>query len=217
MAKASWNVLNKTSGTGNGSFTSGGSIHTGRLNRASTTTVAATGVTSKLLISIQLAAGNTLSVATPATVARDGNSAYELGFESNAIAFDFNLSGTGFSLSYFDIDTGSVVNRVTDFTGNHVAPSAPAGDPGATAKYTGKLTLAVTANPTVATRSATLTITPYYSGSGENLTAGTPVTKTITQAAGDPTLSISPQTVTIPADGTPQTVNVASNTSWTLS
>ena len=43
-------------------------------------------------------------------------------------------------------------------------------------------------------------------------------TCTITQAAGDAYLTISPTTITIPAAGTPaQSVNVSSNTNWTIS
>jgi hypothetical protein len=43
-------------------------------------------------------------------------------------------------------------------------------------------------------------------------------TCTITQAAGDAYLTISPTTITIPAAGTPaQSVTVSSNTNWTIS
>jgi len=55
-----------------------------------------------------------------------------------------------------------------------------------------------------------LVVTPN-SGSGDAAAI------TITQAAGDPTLSVSPASITIPQAGTAQSVSVTSNTSWTVS
>lgn len=80
-------------------------------------------------------------------------------------------------------------------------------DPGATAKYTWTVSIPTTENPTVETRSQTITI------SGDSME---PVTITLQQAVGDAELSLSPDTVNIPQAGTAQTVQVTTNTTFTV-
>lgn len=81
------------------------------------------------------------------------------------------------------------------------------GDPGATAKYTWSVSIPTTENPTVETRSQTITI------SGDSME---PVTITLQQAVGDAELSLSPDTVNIPQAGTAQTIQVTTNTTFTV-
>ena len=80
-------------------------------------------------------------------------------------------------------------------------------DPGATAKYTWSVSIPTTENPTVETRSQTITI------SGDSME---PVTITLQQAVGDAELSLNPDTVNIPQAGTAQTVQVTTNTTFTV-
>lgn len=80
-------------------------------------------------------------------------------------------------------------------------------DPGATAKYTWTVSIPTTENPTVETRSQTITI------SGDSME---PVTITLQQAVGDAELSLNPDTVNIPQAGTAQTVQVTTNTTFTV-
>jgi hypothetical protein len=89
-------------------------------------------------------------------------------------------------------------------TANDVAIS---GDPGATAEYSFSITLTAAANGTTAARTQTLTVT---AAGGQSAQA------TISQAAGDPTLSVSPEEIIIPANGTAVAVTVTSNTNWTV-
>ena len=91
--------------------------------------------------------------------------------------------------------------------------TAISGDPGAKAEYTYDVTIVVPKNETITARSATLEI------KGE----GTSVVKTITitQALGDSYLYLKSQgittaTITIPAGGGAQTLNVLSNDEWTF-
>lgn len=81
------------------------------------------------------------------------------------------------------------------------------GDPGATAKYTWSVSIPTTENPTVETRSQTITI------SGDSME---PVTITLQQAVGDAELSLNPDTVNIPQAGTAQTIQVTTNTTFTV-
>ena len=80
-------------------------------------------------------------------------------------------------------------------------------DPGATAKYSWSVSIPTTENPTVETRSQTITI------SGDSME---PVTITLQQAVGDAELSLNPDTVNIPQAGTAQTVQVTTNTTFTV-
>jgi hypothetical protein len=89
-------------------------------------------------------------------------------------------------------------------TANDVAIS---GDPGATAEYAFSITLTAAANGTTAARTQALTVTA---------TGGQSAQATISQAAGDPTLSISPDAITLTAAGTAVAVTVTSNTNWSV-
>lgn len=80
-------------------------------------------------------------------------------------------------------------------------------DPGATAKYNWSVSIPTTENPTVETRSQTITI------SGDSIE---PVTITLQQAIGDAELSLNPDTVNIPQAGTAQTIQVTTNTTFTV-
>lgn len=87
------------------------------------------------------------------------------------------------------------------------------GDPGAKAEYTYDVTIVVPKNETITTRSATLEI----KGEGASVVK----TITITQALGDSYLYLNSQgtttaTITIPAGGGAQTLNVLSNDEWTF-
>ena len=91
--------------------------------------------------------------------------------------------------------------------------TAISGDPGAKAEYTYDVTIVVPKNETITARSATLEI----KGEGASVVK----TITITQALGDSYLYLNSQgtttyTVTIPAGGGAQTLNVLSNDEWTF-
>lgn len=92
-----------------------------------------------------------------------------------------------------------------------ISGKAIPGDPGANGEYTYDVTIVVPKNETIKVRSATLEIT------GEDPTVLKTIT--ITQALGDSYLYLNLQgtttaTITIPADGSAQTLNVLSNDEW---
>lgn len=91
--------------------------------------------------------------------------------------------------------------------------TAISGDPGAKAEYTYDVTIVVPKNETITARSAILEI----KGEGASVVK----TITITQALGDSYLYLNSQgtttaTITIPAGGGAQTLNVLSNDEWTF-
>ena len=201
MAYASWVEPNKTSGSGNDTVSWTGSVHTGRSSRQTTATFSASGVESKTLTIIQSGATEFVDMDDTATVAKTGGTVTISG-TSNSSKLTFALTGTdniGLTLP-------------STYTANSVSTSngaAISGDPGATQQFAFSITFTnIGANTGTSALTSQLTVTDN---------AGHTDTCTITQAAGDATLSISPTTITIPAAGTAQSVSVTSNTSWSIS
>lgn len=109
------------------------------------------------------------------------------------------------------------IPNVTSFTVNSdtsaTSGTAIKGDPGATAQYTFKVSIVVPKNNTTDNRDSVLKVTCNTTSITDNFT--------ISQMAGAAYLylnSIGTTTasITIPQNGTSQTVNVLSNTNWTF-
>lgn len=205
MAYASWANPNKTSGNGNDTVSWSASAHTGREARQTTATFAASGVESKTLTIIQ--SGKTEFVSfdsATAAIDKTGGTLTITG-TSNSSKLTFALTGTnGIGLVLPSSYTANSVN-----TNNGTAIT---GDPGAAQQYAFSITFSnIDENTTISSKTSQLTVTPNSGSSAA-------VVCTITQAAGDAYLTISPNTITIPAAGTPaQSVTVSSNTNWTIS
>ena len=205
MAYASWANPNKTSGNGNDTVSWSASAHTGREARQTTATFAASGVESKTLTIIQ--SGKTEFVSfdsATAAIDKTGGTLTITG-TSNSSKLTFALTGTnGIGLV---LPTTYKANSVNTNNGTAIS-----GDPGASQQYTFSITFSdIAENTTINSKTSQLTVTPNSGSSAA-------VTCTITQAAGDAYLTISPNTITIPAAGTPaQSVTVSSNTNWTIS
>ncbi len=205
MAYASWANPNKNSGNGNDTVSWSATAHTGREARQTTATFAASGVESKTLTIIQ--SGKTEFVSfdsATAAVDKTGGTLTITG-TSNSSKLTFALTGTnGIGLTLPSSYTANSVN-----TNNGTAIT---GDPGASQQYTFSITFSnIAENTTISSLTSQLTVTPNSGSSAAQ-------TCTITQAAGDAYLTISPTTITIPAAGTPaQSVSVNSNTNWTIS
>lgn len=205
MAYASWANPSKTSGNGNDTVSWSASAHTGREARQTTATFAASGVESKTLTIIQ--SGKTEFVSfnsATAAVDKTGGTLTITG-TSNSSKLTFALTGTnGIGLVLPSSYTANSVN-----TNNGAAIT---GDPGASQQYAFSITFSnIGENTTISSKTSQLTVTPNSGSSAA-------VTCNITQAAGDAYLTISPNTITIPAAGTPaQSVSVSSNTNWTIS
>ena len=201
MAYASWVTPNKTSGSGNDTVSWTGSAHTGRSSRTTTATFSASGVESKTLTIIQAGKTEFVDLDNTATVAKTGGTVTISG-TSNSSKLTFSLTGTdniGLTLP-------------SSYTANSVSTNngaAITGDPGATQEYSFSITFtSIGANTGTSALTAQLTVTDN---------AGHTDTCTITQAAGDATLSISPTTINLTAAGVADnSVTVTSNTSWSI-
>lgn len=138
------------------------------------------------------------------TVSKDGATIHVAG-KSNSKTLTFTWK-TNFGLSA--VTTYKVNSSVTATSGTAIS-----GDPGAKAEYTYDATIVVPKNETIVARSATLEI--------KGVGASVVKTITITQALGDSYLYLNSQgtttaTITIPAGGGAQTLNVLSNDEWTF-
>ena len=206
MAYANWAIPSKTSGNGDDTVSWSASAHTGRSARTTTATFSASGVESKTLTIIQSGKTEFVSFSdVTATVSKDGGTITITG-TSNSSKLTFALTGTnGIGLTLPATYTAGSVG----YTNNG---SAITGDPGAYQQYSFSIVFSnIGANATTSSKTSQLTVTPN-SGSSDAVVC------TITQAAGDAYLTISPTTITIPAAGTPaQSVDVTSNTNWSIS
>lgn len=109
------------------------------------------------------------------------------------------------------------IPNVTQFkvNDNYIGTSGTAitGDPGAKAQYTFKVSIVVPKNNTTDNRDSVLKVTCNTTSITDNFT--------ISQMAGAAYLYLNSTgtttaSITIPQNGTPQTVNVLSNTDWTF-
>lgn len=199
---APWASPNKTSGNGNDTVSWSASAHTGREARQTLATFLASGVSPSPELTI-IQSGKTEFVSfdsATASVNKTGGTLTITG-KSNSSKLTFALTGTnGIGLV---LPASYLANSVSTNNG-----AAIAGDPGATQEYVFSITFAnIPENTSIASLLSQLTVTDN---------AGNTATCDITQAAGDAYLTISPTTITIPAAGTAVSVNVSSNTSWSI-
>lgn len=201
MAYASWVTPNKVSGNGNDTVSWTGSAHTGRSSRTTTATFSASGVEAKTLTIIQAGKTEFVAMDDTASVAKAGGTVTISG-TSNSSKLTFTLTGTN----------GIGLVLPANYTANSVSTAngaAIAGDPGATQQYTFSITFTnIPENTSIAALVSQLTVTDNN---------GNTDTCTITQAAGDAYLTISPTTINLTAAGTAESVSVSSNTSWSIS
>lgn len=201
MAYASWVTPDKVSGNGNDSVAWTGSAHTGRSSRTTTATFAASGVESKTLTIIQ--AGKTEFVTIDATAAVDKTGGtLTIHGTSNSSKLTFSLTGAnGIGLV---LPSSYKANSVNTNNGTAIT-----GDPGATQQYAFEITFTgIAENTSIASLTSQLTVKTNNNQSA---------VCDITQAAGDAYLTISPTTINLTAAGTAVSVDVTSNTSWTIS
>ena len=201
MAYASWVTPSKVSGSGDDTVSWTGSVHTGRNSRSTTATFAASGVESKTLTIVQSGKTEFVDIDDSATIAKTGGTVTISG-TSNSSKLTFSI--TGQDNIGLTLPASYLANSVSTNNG-----AAITGDPGATQQFSFSITFTgINENTSISSLTSQITVTTNN---------GTTDTCTITQAAGDAYLTISPSTITIPADGTAQSVTVSSNTSWTIS
>lgn len=202
MAKPSWLTVTPGSGSGNGVLQNTGSVHTGRLVRSGVVTVTAVGVAQPKTYNVtQEAKPEFITIDNGADMAADkGGGKVTVTGKSNSAALTFAWVGDDLEATIAAQYTAG--GKSTD-NGAEIE-----GDPGATAEYAWSVELTLPENETVDQVDRTLKVSNGSSVSQQIV---------IQQAVGDATLSLSETAITIPADGSAVSVNVTSNTSWTVS
>lgn len=203
MAKPSWLKVSPTSGSGNGNISNTADEHTGRVARTGTVTVTGSGISTPKTYKVNqepksefVSFNNGAEMAAPkggGTLTVEGKS------NSSKLSFSWVTDGNGVEIPANYQANGASTNN----------DAAIAGDPGATAEFPFSIALQIPENETIESVNRTLKVTANGAQYAQIV---------IKQAAGDPTLALSVEEITIPQAGTPAvSVAVTSNTSWTVS
>lgn len=199
MAKASWVKVNPSSGSGNANVNvSSTAEHTGRVARTTILTWKAANVANIERTVSQAGKPEYVDVADAASVDKAGKVVTISGV-SNSKKLTFTL-GTG------DL----TITLPSSYTANSVSTSngsAISGDPGATAEYNFSISITVPAN--TSTTAKTRQIIVMDEGGHQDVCL-------LTSAAGDAYVTVAEGVIELDYQGTAVTVEVKSNTSWTI-
>lgn len=201
MAYASWLTPSKLSGSGNDTVNvSANTNNTGRNSRSTTITFSAANCEDVVRTIIQAGKAETTTISSSAAVTKDGGTVTISG-TSNSSKLTFSL-GTGDLVITLPSTYTAAGSSVTN-------GSAITGDPGANQEYAFSIQFTVSGNTSINPISKQIIVTDN---------GGHTATCTLTQAAGDAYLNVSPASVEIPWDGaTSASFSVSSNTNWTIS
>ena len=201
MAYANWLVPDKQSGSGNDTvnFTAGLS-NTGRTARSTVVTLKAVGCTDVQVAANQAGKPEFASFdSTSAAVEKTGGT-LTLSGTSNSSELTFSKGTDNIGLT---IPANYTAAGVSTQNG-----AAITGDPGATQEYAWSIPFSVPASTSTDPKTCQIVVTDD---------AGHTHTCTITLAAAGAYLTVSPQSVDLPWDGsTGASVEVSSNTNWTV-
>lgn len=206
MAYSNWLVPSKTQGSGNDTVNvTAASDNTGRSVRQTQMTFKAANVADVVRTVIQAGKPEFVTIQSAAAVSKDGVAVLTIEGVSNSSKLTFALASGG-SLP-LTLPATYLANSLQTQNG-----AAIAGDPGAGAEFPFSIQFAsIAKNPVVTERTVQLIVTDA---------AGHTATCTITQAAGDATLEVSPETVNLDwnaaTEGTSASFAVTSNTNWTV-
>ena len=206
MAYANWLTPSKTQGSGNDTVNvTAGADNTGRNSRQTTMTFKAANCPDVERTVIQAGKPEFVTIESAKSVDKAGVATLTISGVTNSSKLTFALASGG----SLPLTLPSSYNANSVSTDNGAAIS---GDPGATQEFPFSIAFtSIGANPTIAARSVQLIVTDN---------AGNTATCTITQAAGDATLSVSPASVQLDWNAataeTSASFTVTSNTNWTI-
>lgn len=200
MAKANWVSTNPSQGSGNATVNvSSTAEHTGRKARTTTLTWKAANVADVVRNVSQAGKPEYVDIADAASADKAGKVVTISGVSNSAkLTFSF---GTG-DLTDIILPSSYTANSVS--TQNGVAIS---GDPGALAEYNFSISITVPANNDITAKTRQIIVEDE---------AGNRDVCTLTSAAGDAYVTVQEGTIELDYLGTPVTVAVESNTTWTI-
>ena len=192
-AKPSWITLSAVEGTGNSQVDVTAPVYKGRNGRSGLITVTVEDLTEDVTLQQE---GSTIWDVTTQTLAfvKTGEAKKFIG-NSNLASITFAVDSYASSW----LTAGKlVVNEKEYNSGAEIE-----GDPGADNVYAFEITFTAAANPTVNTRTGNIIVNGHkYS---------------VTQAAGDATLAVSPTALTFASAGETKQITITTNTAWTIS
>lgn len=191
-AKPSWITLSAVKGTGNSQVDVTAPVYKGRSGRSGLITVAVEDLTED--VTLQQEGSTIWDVTTKSLAFVKTGEAKKFTGNSNLAAITFAVNSDASWLTAGKL----VVAKQQYNSGAEIE-----GDPGADSIYAFEITFTAAANPTVNTRSGHITV------NGQKYT--------VTQAAGDATLSVSPTALTFAAAGETKQIKITTNTAWTIS
>lgn len=191
-AKPSWITLSAVEGTGNSQVDVTAPVYKGRNGRSGLITVAVEDLTEDVTLQQE---GSTIWDVTTQSLA------FVKTGEAKKFTGNSNLAAITFAV---DSDASWLTAGKLVVAGQQYNSGAEIkGDPGADDVYAFEITFTAAANPTVNTRTGHITV------NGQKYT--------VTQAAGDATLSVSPTALTFAAAGETKPITITTNTAWTIS
>lgn len=225
MAKASWLKVDPASGSGNGQILNSASAHTGRVARTTNVTVQGVGVAENEeyeVIQQAKAEFVTIDNGVEMAISKDGGS-IEVSGQSNAKGLLFSwLTPEGCDEPEYDADGGNSANGINypaatldstygvDTAWYPENGTAIDGDPGAANDYDFVMIVNVPANDATKDVYRTLQV--------KSIETDSVVAQIVLkQTAGAARLAVAPKSITIPQDGSAVSVEVTSNTTWTVS
>lgn len=192
-AKPSWITLSAVEGTGNSQVDVTAPVYKGRNGRSGLITVAVEDLTEN--VTLQQKGSNIWDVTTQSL-------AFVKTGEAKKFTGNANLASITFAVDS-DASAWLTAGKLVVNTKQYNSGAAIEGDPGASNVYAFEITFTAAVNPTVSTRSGHVTV------NGQKYT--------VTQAAGDATLSVSPTSLTFAAAGETKQITITTNTAWTIS
>lgn len=201
MGYASWLTPSKLSGSGNDTVNvSANANNTGRNARTTNITFSAVGVEDVVRTVSQTGKPEFGTFNNSSAASEKTGGTLTLSGTSNSSALTFSKGTDNIGLTIPESYTAAGITTTNG--------AAITGDPGATQEYAWSIQFTIPANTGVDPLTCQIVVTDD---------AGHTSTCTITLAAGDATLSVTPASVEIPWDGsTSASFTVTSNTNWTI-
>lgn len=192
-AKPSWITLSAVEGTGNSQVDVTAPVYKGRNGRSGLITVTVEDLTEDVTLQ---QGGSTIWDVTTQSLAfvKTGEAKKFIG-NSNLASITFTVDSSASSW----LTAGKLVVNAKEYNSG----AEIEGDPGADNVYAFEITFTAAANPTVNAR------TGYIIVNGQKYS--------VTQAAGDATLTVSPTVLTFAAVGETKQITITTNTAWTIS
>lgn len=211
MAKAAWLTVNPASGNGNATVQNTGTVHTGRIQRETTVTGVAVGVSPNKTYKV-------IQKGKPEFVSFTNGAETTVGKAGGTLTITGKTNSSKLNFELVNLETRAVVagglklTLPSKYTAGGVETTnnvAITGDPGAQQEFEFSITFTgIAANTTIDELTAAMKVTTAGGQSAQIQ---------IKQSAGDPVFSFGRETITLEASGAAVSQTIVSNTSWELS